>query len=230
MIDLTIVILCYNELNSVESVLDSLILEVSSLQIKYEIIIVNDGSNDGTSEKIDGFLNTKSNLKIIHHPKNLGLGYAYRSGFTNAKGKFLIFFPADGQFPAKQLQNFYLQINDSDLALGYFQNQKRKNLLSVFLSFIERLLYKILIGSMPKFQGLFMIKTSLLKEINLKTEGRGWGVLLELFIKIYRSKKYKIINIPNYIEERKFGKSKVNNLKTIYANFIEMLKMRKNLN
>ncbi len=228
--DLTIAILCYNEENSLEQVTNSLIEEATLLKINFEILIIDDGSNLETKNKIKSILDKNSQCKLVEHKENLGLGYAYRSGFEKAEGQNLIFFPADGQFPSFQIKNFYEQIKKSDLVLGYFENQKRKNLISQFLSFTERVLYKIIIGSMPKFQGLFMIKTYILKETKLNTFGRGWGVLLELFIKVYRNKKYKILNIPNIIKEREFGKSKVNNLKTIHANILEMLKMRKNLN
>lgn len=226
--EISIAVMCYNEEKSLRTVVLDLSAEAEKLEKPFEILIINDGSSDNSASVIMELMQSIKQIRLIDHGRNLGLGYAYRSGFSEAKGKYLTFYPADGQFPASQLKVFYENALGADLVLGYFLKQKR-NLLSASLSFAERILYRIIIGRMPLFQGLFMIKTSIIKNFTLKSQGRGWGVLLELFIRVYREKKYTVVSIPNYIREREFGKSKVNNFRTIYANLREVLQMRKRL-
>ena len=92
---------------------------------------------------------------------NLGLGGVYRTGFERATGDLVTFFPADGQFPASILHAFYPLAAGHELVLGYLP-QRDGSLLARGLSAAERVLYRALFGPMPRFQGVFMVRRTLL--------------------------------------------------------------------
>jgi glycosyltransferase involved in cell wall biosynthesis len=96
---LSVVIPVYNEVNTVATV----IAKVRSCGLPTEIILVDDGSKDGTRELLNGWRD-QSDLNIIFHEKNQGKGAALKTGFKHAKGEVVIVQDADleydpGEFP-----------------------------------------------------------------------------------------------------------------------------------
>jgi dolichol-phosphate hexosyltransferase len=92
---LSVIVPSYNERLTILNVLDSLLsLDVPGKEL--EIIVINDGSTDGTQELLDTF--DDSRLVRIHHNANLGKGAAVRTGMAAAKGSHLLIFDADHEY------------------------------------------------------------------------------------------------------------------------------------
>jgi glycosyltransferase involved in cell wall biosynthesis len=83
---ISIIIPCYNEANTIEHIVNKIL---SQKNINKEIILVNDGSNDGSEFIINEQLKFKVN-KIINHPKNLGKGASIKSGIKYANGEIIL--------------------------------------------------------------------------------------------------------------------------------------------
>jgi glycosyltransferase involved in cell wall biosynthesis len=224
-VDFSVVIQAYNEIQSLEQVVMELLGVLQALGHSFEILIVDDGSIDGTGALAD-LLSTKIHaVRVIHHEKNLGLGGVYRTGFHQSQGRFVTFFPADGQFDAAIIPQMAGLMDQHDMVLGYLTG-KRDSLLSKFLSQGERLFYILLFGSFPRFQGILMFRRQILETFPLKSSGRGWAILMELILKTGRL-GFKITSVSTgELRPRKYGKSKVNNLKTIWANMKEAMALR----
>ena len=188
-------------------------------------MIVDDGSPDGTGEIADRLAHQSGLIRVVHHVPNGGLGAVYRTGFAEARGLYLTFFPADGQFPASCLEQLLSVMPNKDMVLGYIPRRPGM-ILSRMLSLLERLLYRALFGSLPTFQGVLMFRRVLLEEIELESRGRGWAVLMELIIRTWRG-GYRVTSIPTGIRPRFAGHSKVNNFRTILANLIQVLELRR---
>jgi glycosyltransferase involved in cell wall biosynthesis len=164
-------------------------------------------------------------ISVIHHESNQGLGGVYRTGFAAAAGRYLTFYPADGQFPASILSQFVPLIESHDMVLGYLP-ERPSTLTARVLSWVERALYRVFFGSFPRFQGIFMMRTALLDEIELCSGGRGWGIVMELVLKTTRG-GYRTVSAPTEIRPRTTGHSKVRNFRTIWANFRQLLTIRR---
>lgn len=222
---LSIVIMAYNEADSLKIVADEITAAVQRLGIEYELLIIDDGSTDGTGQIADDLARQSQQVRVIHHTPNGGLGAVYRTGFAEARGLYLTFFPADGQFPASSIEQLLAAMPSQDMVLGYIP-RRAGMVLSRMLSLLERLLYRALFGSLPTFQGVLMFRRGLLEKIELESEGRGWAVLMELIIRTSRG-GYRVTSIPTGIRPRLAGHSKVNNLRTIWANLIQVLELRR---
>jgi glycosyltransferase involved in cell wall biosynthesis len=227
MTEISVVVMAFNEAKTLELVVRDAHVTLSGLKRPYELVIINDGSSDGTGIIADRLAKELADTRVIHHEFNQGLGRVYRSGFSHSKGEFITFLPADGQFSAANIKLFLAQINDADMVLGYLP-KRPDSLLAKGLSKAEKILYRLLFGSFPKFQGLFMFRRSLLNELELKSpdKGRGWAVVMELILRVSKG-KYKIINVPTEICPRASGKSKVNNFPTIWANLKQVFVLRR---
>ena len=228
--NVTIVIMAFNEVESLATVCAEVLASLDKLPapLTHEIIVVDDGSTDGTAAGADELAHQDRRVRVIHHHRNKGLGGVYRTGFEAAKTDYLSFFPADGQFPAEIIERFYPLMSNHDLVLGYIPRNDAGP-IAKGLSFAEKLLYRGLFGPMPRFQGVLMLRTSVLAQIPLHTQGRGWGVVMEMVLKIHRG-GHRVTSVLTPFRPRMAGSSKVNNLRTVWANLKQALVLRNNLN
>jgi glycosyltransferase involved in cell wall biosynthesis len=90
---LTVVIPVYNERHTIQQVMD----RVASLQIEKQIIVVDDGSTDGTREILASYVG-RPGVEIVLHPSNQGKGAALKSGFERAQGEIVIVQDADLEY------------------------------------------------------------------------------------------------------------------------------------
>ncbi len=112
-IDLTIVIPVYNEKEGIEKTIQHLDQIKRDADFDMEIILVNDGSDDGT-EEILGKLSS-GDYRVINHPKNRGYGAALKTGINVAKSCYIAITDADGTYPNERIPKFFHEMLDKNL-------------------------------------------------------------------------------------------------------------------
>jgi glycosyltransferase involved in cell wall biosynthesis len=223
--DLTVVLMTYNECITVAPVAAELRSALEALGRPWELLIVDDGSTDGSGAVAERLAAEDHRVRVITHAVNGGLGAVYRTGFAAARGRHVTFFPADGQFPAEILHTFRPAMDQADLVLGYLP-ERRGAPISRLLSAAERIVYRVLLGPMPRFQGVLMYRRELVGAIPLRSEGRGWAVVMEFVLRVSRG-PYRIVSLPTAVRPRTAGRSKVNNLRTIADNLRQIVPLRR---
>lgn len=101
--NISIIIFCYNEEHSISDVIKATLAVIQQFSSSSQIIIVNDGSTDGSESIIGQTIATQSNCRYIAHPHNLGIGMALRTGYDAAACEFVCAIPGDGQFNVAEL-------------------------------------------------------------------------------------------------------------------------------
>jgi glycosyltransferase involved in cell wall biosynthesis len=89
----------------------------------FEIIVVNDGSSDGSQDLLIGLSSQIPELKVIQHPQNLGYGAALNSGFCAATKDFVMFMDSDQQFDIQEIKKFLPHMEPSQIVTGYRENR-----------------------------------------------------------------------------------------------------------
>ncbi len=116
---LSVILPAHNEEEAIATTVQDVIETLSTWKLDFEIIVVDDGSQDDTGVILDTMSATHPCLRVIHHSINQGYGAALVSGF-NATSKDLTFFmDSDGQFDIHDLARFLVLIEEYDAVLGY---------------------------------------------------------------------------------------------------------------
>lgn len=217
--------MAYNEAASVERTAREIHETLARLGGGHELLVVDDGSTDGTGKIADRMAGELPGARVVHHARNQGLGGVYRTGFAEARGELLSFFPADGQFPASILEQFRPLMDEHDLVLGYLP-KRRGPIGAKLLSRLERVLYALLFGGFPRFQGVLMVRHELLRGMRLESSGRGWTVIMEMILRATRAGA-RTVSVPTPVRPRTSGRSKTTDLRTVWSNLRQVLDLRR---
>jgi glycosyltransferase involved in cell wall biosynthesis len=114
---LSIVVPVYNEEATVRSVIDRLL--AIDLPVPREILVVNDGSTDGTRGVLDAIPEVKGTLRIVHAEANGGKGRAIRTGFEQARGTIVAIQDADLELDPAQLKDLVAPILSGEAKVVY---------------------------------------------------------------------------------------------------------------
>ncbi len=211
-----IVIPTYNEIENLKLLAEA-VLSIAPKNV--EILIVDDGSPDGTGELADTLAQKNSRLHVLHRAKKMGLGTAYIHGFGwGLKEDFESFIEMDADFShdPKYLGKMLELLTQNDVVIGsrYVSGGGTLNwglgrkILSRGGSFYSRM---ILGASIRDFTGGFNgWRRHVLTSVDLPTlKSDGYSFQIELKYRAFL-RGFKIVEFPIIFEDRKIGKSKMN--------------------
>ena len=117
--DISVVVPAYNEERRLPPTLIEMIDYFDARKLNYELIVVDDGSLDRTSEIVHRFERIRPQVRLIRIPDNHGKGHAVRCGILNARGDLILFADADGATPIAELERLEVAIAaGADMAIG----------------------------------------------------------------------------------------------------------------
>lgn len=225
-----VIIPTYNEISNIRKMLETL----ERLHPTLNILIIDDGSPDGTSGVVKGFQSNKSNLYLLERSGKLGLGTAYIMGFRWALEKgfeAVITMDCDFSHDPESIPSFTEKIGDYDLVIGsrYTGGIRIMNwpiqrlLLSYFAS-----IYARTITGIPFFDstgGFNCYSRKALSSLNLnKIFSIGYAFQIELKYKVW-SLGLPCVEVPITFFERTVGKSKMSR-KIIFEAVINVFRLR----
>ena len=119
----TVVIPCYNEKNGIRETVENIYSVFSTNNIdNIEVIIVNDGSRDGTDAILNSLADeyTGRNFQVLHHKRNQGYGASLKTGIRRSKSEYICITDADGTYPNNRIPELIhtAQSKDLDMLVG----------------------------------------------------------------------------------------------------------------
>lgn len=111
---------CYNDAATIGGLVDDVHTALEPLTGELEVIVVNDGSADGSREVLDELATTRTWLRVVHHERNRGYGGALLSGFAAARNEWIFYTDGDAQYDASEAATLVpLATDDVDIVQGY---------------------------------------------------------------------------------------------------------------
>jgi dolichol-phosphate mannosyltransferase len=116
----SVVLPAYNEVDNVVVAVERALAVLASMTMNYEVIVVDDGSSDGTADAVLPLVEANpGQVRLFRHVQNVGYGAAIRTGMCNAKGELIFYTDADNQFDIGELKWFLPLIADHDMVVGF---------------------------------------------------------------------------------------------------------------
>ncbi len=112
-IDVSAIMPAYEEEHAIAGIVERVAEVLRSMNLSFEIIVVDDGSGDGTSREA-----AKAGARVCSHPYNMGNGAAVKTGIRNARGSSIVLLDADGQHPPEEIPRLLKQLGPYDLVVG----------------------------------------------------------------------------------------------------------------
>lgn len=142
----SIIVLCYNEAGTIKKVIDQSLTVLRLMGADdYEILVVDDGSTDGSAELVKAYYGGHSKVKLLKHSHNKGIGPALRTGYFNASKENVCMVPADGQFDLNELLHFR-QVPPNTFVSFYRKENTSYSLTRNILSLANKLVNRWLNG------------------------------------------------------------------------------------
>jgi glycosyltransferase involved in cell wall biosynthesis len=116
--ELSIVLPAFNEGQIIESALSYIDRVVRHTGLKYEIIVVDDGSVDDTPKKAADYAYKNGHVKVVRYERNMGKGYAVKTGFEHAKGNVVIFIDSDLEIDPNQIFRHFKALSYGDVVVA----------------------------------------------------------------------------------------------------------------
>src|SRR3954452_8735467 len=210
-----VIVPTFNERENITRLIGSILEQDHRL----EILVVDDGSPDGTGDLVEGVMQHEPRLHILKRPRKMGLGTAYIAGFRWAlQENYDLVFEMDADFshdPA-HLSQFLGAIDGADLVLG---SRYRNGKVTVVNWPIKRLLlsyfanvYARVVTGLPLWDatgGFKCFRRSVLEAIDLShVRSNGYAFQIEMSFRAWR-KHFKIVEIPIVFVDRTEGQSKM---------------------
>lgn len=215
--------IAYNEIESLPIAFADVLKMCNETDREIEVVFVDDGSQDGTTEWVRQKEKEYDFVKAVYHPINKGIGEALTSGYQAASGHWIAPIGADFQFHASDLSVAFPHLDKADVICFFRKNRGDYTLFR-----------KLVSGLNKKINCLFFQLK--IKDINWAKLYKNWVIKSIPILsqssfseseRLIRAKKMgaKIIELeaPNY--ERKYGQAKGARFFTIVAAFRDLLKI-----
>jgi len=151
--DITFFVPCYNEEGNIIAAFENIIGATKEVGISYEILIVDDRSQDNSVCVVEGYMQAHPEVPItlIENEKNMGLGRNYVEGAYISKGKYYMLVNGDAAEPQETISAIIQKLNQADMIVPYFDKKDARKLSRRILSKCFTFLVDLLSGESLKY-------------------------------------------------------------------------------
>ena len=212
----------YNDSGTIASMVIRAVKTASELTPDFEIIVVDDGSADGTAEIADELARTYPQVRAVHHPTNRDYGAALQTGFRSAIKEFIFYTDGDAQYDPAELAALWRSMTpDADLVNGY-KISRADPLHRILIGRIYHHIVSLLFGLKLRdvdcdFRRL---RRTIFERINLEKTS---GIICVEMMKKIQDAGFRVVEVPVHHYHRAFGKSAFFNFRRLFRTGRDLL-------
>jgi glycosyltransferase involved in cell wall biosynthesis len=214
----------YNDSGTIASLVITALRTARTLTPDHEVIVVNDGSADGTAEILDELASLYPQVRIVHHETNRGYGGALRSGFATATRELVFYTDGDAQYDPAEMAALWRRFDpDVDLVNGY-KISRSDPLHRIIIGRLYHHTVTLLFGLKVRDVDcdFRMMRRSIFDTVHLE---KNSGVICLEMMKKITDAGFRIAEVPVHHYHRAYGKSQFFNFKRLFRTAIDVFKL-----
>jgi glycosyltransferase involved in cell wall biosynthesis len=221
---LTVFFPAYNDSGTIASLVITARRAAATLTPDFEILVIDDGSADGTGEIADELARTYPEVRVIHHGRNRGYGGALRTGFAEARKDVIFYTDGDAQYDPAEMTLLWPHLTPGvDLVNGY-KISRSDPLHRIVIGRLYHHTVKLLFGFPVRDVDcdFRLMRRSIFDRVRLN---RNSGVIcLEMMKKIHDA-GFRIAEVPVHHYHRAFGRSQFFNVRRLVRTAVDVSKL-----
>ncbi len=216
----------YNEEHNLAHVVDDVLATFERLDTPCDVLIVDDGSTDRTPQIADDFAARSENVRVLHHPTNLGFGGALKTGYAHAESDLVVVIPTDRQFQCRDLTKCLPFLEDHDV-ICCVRRRRRDPFARRVASTAYRTLVCLLFGlELDDINCVKIYKLQMIRRIDI--ESQGPFIDTEILFKLAGlGARIKQVDVPHY--PRVAGQATGAGLRAMAKTFLDLFRLRRRL-
>ena len=214
----------YNDSGTIASLVISALRTARTLTSDFEVIIVNDGSADGTADIANELARTYPEVRVVHHEKNRGYGGALRTGFETATRDLVFYTDGDAQYDPAEMAVLWDAFNENvDLVNGY-KISRSDPLHRIVIGRIYHHTVKMLFGLHVRDVDcdFRLMRRSIFDRVMLE---KNSGVICLEMMKKIQDAGFRIAEVPVHHYHRAYGRSQFFNFRRLFKTGVDVLRL-----
>jgi glycosyltransferase involved in cell wall biosynthesis len=214
----------YNDSGTIASLVITALRTARKLTPDHEVIVVNDGSADGTAEVLDELAAIYPQVRIVTHETNRGYGGALRTGFASATRELVFYTDGDAQYDPAEMEALWRRFDqDVDLVNGYKISRSdplHRKIIGRIYHHLVKTLFRLTVRDVDcDFR---MMRRSIFDTVHLE---KNSGVICLEMMKKITDGGFRIVEVPVHHYHRAYGKSQFFNFRRLYRTAVDVMKL-----
>lgn len=203
---LTVIVPAWNEERRLAITVESVVAAARRQLSEFEVIIVDDGSTDGTAEVAERLANRFPCVSVVQHPTNLGVGAAFHTGLTRARFPYLTLVPGDNAFHESGLDAVFALVGKVEMVVTYRANPRARTPMRRLLSVCCTQAMRVVTGKpIRDAHSLYVFPVAQARQVRRNT---GYGYHIETLSTLLRG-GVPFAEVPVQLNPRPDSSSKV---------------------
>lgn len=206
----------YNDAGTIASMVVTILLTLRELTDDYEVLVINDGSQDHTPQVLDELARIyPGEVRIIHHAQNRGYGGALRSGFANASKEWIFYTDGDAQYDPRELTNLVSLASDGIDFINGWKIERNDPLHRIIIGRIYQYVIKFLFSLKLRDVDcdFRLIRRTVFDQVQLTSDS---GVICVEMMKKVQERGFALGETPVHHFHRAYGKSQFFNFRRLF--------------
>jgi glycosyltransferase involved in cell wall biosynthesis len=222
---LTVFFPAYNDSGTIASLVIRAVQVAGTLTPDFEVIVVNDGSQDSTPQILDELAKVyEGRVRIVHHLKNRGYGGALRSGFAAAAKDLVFYTDGDAQYDPAEMTVLWDEMRpEVDWVNGY-KISRSDPLHRIIIGRVYHHLVKVLFGFKVRDVDcdFRLIRRRVFEQVRLE---KNSGVICLEMMKKFHDAGFRVAEMPVHHYHRAYGKSQFFNFPRIFKTALDVMRL-----
>jgi len=205
-IQLSVVMPALNEENNVGQAIENSLKAFDEGGISGEVVVINDGSRDGTQAVADGWAKKDARVRVITHAQPCGIGASFWDGAVQARGAAVVMLPGDNENDPWEIFRYYKLLEHVDIVIPFIFNKQARSLFRNGLSFLYRFIINTTFLVYFNYtNGTVIYRRSML--LGLTHRNTGFFFQTDILIRLVKG-GYLFAEVPYHLGKRRDGVSK----------------------